>query len=184
MAVRGGNSTTLKVVLLVSIVALGLSILITAWGIPKQTASSLGSAANVHMGMDPGAVMDAEVQGVHHHLSVLLTNAAGKQLAIDDVVVGTDRITVLFHATGVKSIPFSQLAQDPLYQTEPPTLIQVLVDGASLVPIDAQTEGEQGGTRWGYIVVGWAGGTPHHVHISVERIEGDLQAKWVADSDL
>jgi len=184
MAVRGGNSMTPGFVRLVSIGAVALAILIAALGIRQLAAQSQGSTPTSQIGPDPGAVRDATVPGAHHNLSLASTNAAGKQLTIDDVVVGTDRITVLFHATGVKSIPFSQLTQDPLYQTEPPTLIQVVVDGAALVPIDAQTEGEQGGTRWGYIVVRWAGGTPHHIHISVERIEGDLQAKWVVDSDL
>lgn len=161
----------------VAITVGGLAVLLTALVIGQHVAQS--QLPNT------SPIEQLGVQGVHHRLGVVTVNAAGKQLTIDDVVVGIDRIAVRYHATGVKGISFSQLAQDPRYRTESPTLIRVTVDGKRLTPLDAWTQGEQGGTtREGQFIVRWAGGVPHHIHISVERIEGDLEANWEVDTDL
>jgi len=161
----------------VAITVGGLAVLLTALAIGQHVAQSQGS--------NKSPLEQLQVQGAHHRLGIVTVNAGGKQLTIDDVVVGSDRIAVHYHATGVKGISFSQVAQDPRYRTESPTLIHVTVDGHLLTPLDAWTQGEQGGTtREGQFIVRWAGGAPHHIHISVERIEGDLEAKWEVDADL
>lgn len=178
LAVRGGAKGILKNRLRHVGIALGaLAVLLTAPSIGQYVAQSQGS--------NTSPLDQLHVQGIHHRLGFVAVNAVGKQLTIDDVVVSTDRIAVHYHAAGVQGISFSQVAQDPRYRTESPTLIRVTVDGQRLAPLDAWTQGEQGSTtREGEFIVRWGGGMPKHIHISVERIEGDLQATWEVDADL
>jgi hypothetical protein len=160
----------------------GLLVLIAIVGaVTLLGALAVKPPAVPSQGCDYGPLQALAVQGVHHNLDLVQTNAAREQLTVDDVVVATDRIAVAYHATGVDST----FALDPRSGTEPPTLIHLVVDGQTLAPIDGSTGGEQGmPTMWGEFVGRWNGGTPHHIHISVERIEGDLQAKWEVDADL
>ncbi len=155
-------------------------------GIQQLAAQSHSSdgAQTIGSVVDPNVVREGTLGGLHHHLNLVSVGSGGRLFTLDSVVVETDRITILYHATGVKSISFAEVTQNPLYRTEPPTLVLVAVDGQVLTPIDAATEGPEGGTRWGYLVVRWAGGVPHHIHVSVKRVEGDQQATWEVDTDL
>ncbi len=181
MRVRRPNRAVYRLIWIIS-----GTVLVAGVGIQLLAAQSqrVSTPPVAQFAADPSGVREATIKGVHHHLSLVTANATGRQLTIDSVVVSTDRITLLYHATGIKCIDFSQISQIPLYRTEPPTLIVISVDGHALRPMDGATEGPHGGTRWGYFVVAWTGTSPNHIHVSIKRIEGDLLAKWEVDTDL
>jgi len=159
-------------------VAVGGGVVLTATLV--LLAESLGNSPSV---TSPAAVPTG--QAAPHRWGLVMSNPGGRQLIIDNIVVGADRNTLYYHVFGLKGISASQVGIDPRYQTESPTLIRVVVDGKPLAPLDAWTQGVEGSTtRQGEFIVRWTGGTPHHIHISVERIEGDLQAHWTIDADL
>jgi hypothetical protein len=166
-----------------AILIAGLAVRQLAAESPSPTTPFAGQVAT-----NPSELREGIIQGIHHHLGLVKANANGRQLTVDSIVVSTDRITLLYHATGITSIDFSQISQNPLYRTEPPTLIVISVAGLALRPMDGATEGPQegpqGGTRWGYFVAAWTGAPPHHIHVSIKRIEGDLLAQWEVDTDL
>ena len=149
------------------------------------TLALRGSPGGGQIANDPNAENQFGVQGTHHVLRLSSTNPSKKLFVIDEVVVGADKIAVRYHAAGISGIAFEDVTKNPLYRTESPTLIRVVVDGKLLVPVDAHTEGSRGGsTRNGEFVVAWKGGVPHHIHVSVVRIEGDTNAAWELDSAL
>ena len=125
------------------------------------------------------------LQGNHHRIGLELVNGAGKHFVIDDIVVGTDRIAIRYHATGISPVPPEERLQNALYKTEPPTLIKVTADGVDLRPFGATVGGQRGASSiHGEYVARFSGVPPHHLHIAVLRLEGDLGATFNTDVDL
>lgn len=125
------------------------------------------------------------ISGNAHQAMRVVRNQSGLSLAIDDVIVGSDRITVLYKVTGVSPIDFSQINANPVFAREGPTLLTITVDGVVLRPLGGTTGGEtQSSTISGEESLHWTGGRPRHFHIVVGRIMGDTRANFVADFDL
>jgi hypothetical protein len=146
---------------------------------------NLGHAEQIQI--DTGQTVEDRfgLQGTHHRINQQLVNAAGKVFIIDDIVVGKDKIAIRYHATGIAWIPFEELGQSGLYTTEPPTLIKVTTDGVKLLPADAHIGGENGSsTLHGEHVAVFTGSAPHHLQISVVRLQGDVDAVFATEVDL
>jgi hypothetical protein len=108
-------------------------------------------------------------------------NAHGQHLSLGYVIVGSDRLTIQYRATGISFDSGGGI--DPSGQ--PPTLISATADGKLLTPM----EGSVGGDPHTPIVTGdftwrWSGGNPRQIHQVVTRILGDPNANWVADLEL
>jgi hypothetical protein len=124
------------------------------------------------------------VQGEHHPFGRDLGLIDGRDLVIDDIIVGTDRIAVRYHATGIQMIQFGDLGNDPLIAQEGPTLIIAIADGQSLSRYEG-SDSTQGGSHAvsGEMVFRWSGGAFHHLVISILRIMGDVHAAWTTSFD-
>ncbi len=123
-------------------------------------------------------------QGEHHAVGRDLGLIDGRDLVIDDIVVGTDRIAVRYHATGIQMIQFQDLGNDPVIAQEGPTLITAIADGQSLSRIEG-SDSTRGGNNAvsGEIVFRWQGGAVHHLQVSIVRIMGDVHATWTSNFD-
>lgn len=144
--------------------------------------------ANNGLQIPPGNGLSPEerlgVQGQHYRLARDLGRNAGRDLVIDDVVVGTDRIAVRYHATGIQPVGFENIKDNPIFAAEGPTLITAMADGKLLIRVDSSTSGEQGSSSVrGEIVFRWQGGPVHHLGITFSRIMGDELAAWTTTVD-
>ena len=148
-------------------------------------ASVIGSAivraqvGQTQQGNGPPPEERFGIQGQHHQLGRDLGQTQGRDLVIDDVVVSTARIAVRYHATGVQSVPFEHINDNPLNAMQGPTLITVVADGKPLLPIEGTQSGERGGASVrGEHVFAWSGGSPKRLVISILRVMGDDRASW------
>lgn len=131
----------------------------------------------------PGNGISAEerlgLQGEHHRVGRDLGHVDGRDLVVDDVVVGVDRIAIRYHATGIQPVEFAHINDNPVFAKEGATLITARADGQQLIPFEGSTSGERGSSDiTGEMVFRWKGGPVHHLEISISRIMGDEHAAW------
>lgn len=153
-------------------------------------------AASCGVGPAPGAPCDAAcimakqaVQGEHHpvHRDLGMT-PDGRDLVIDDVIIGVDRIAILYHATGIQStMPRGEQSPtfiNPAFGLEGPTLIRATADGNTLQQMDGSQGGQSGmATMTGNAVYRLDRPVIHHLDISIVRILGDEKATWTTAID-
>ncbi len=160
------------VALVVTIMVIGAAVVYTQSGSRSQ----------------PGASLSPEdrygVQGIHHRVARDLGPIDGRDLVIDDVVVGTDLIDVRYHATGTQMIKFQQINDNPVFAREGPTLTRAIADGKSLLRYEGNEQSELGSSAVrGNMVFRWQGEAVHHLQISIVRIMGDEHATWTTSFD-
>jgi len=127
----------------------------------------------------------APTAGIVRKVARTIRSQTGKGLVIQDVVIGVNRLTIHYKATGISPIDFSNINADPTLAAQGPTLLRVAVDGRMLRTIEGTTSGEtQSSTILGEEVLQWSGGVPHHFSVVVARIMGDRQAAFATDFDL
>jgi len=73
-----------------------------------------------------------------------VVNANGQHFTIDGLYVTGDKLDLRYHASGVKDMSFVEIASNPLFRNQPPTLITVASDGNVYVPYDANVGGQHG----------------------------------------
>jgi hypothetical protein len=142
--------------------------------------------ANGGHGIPPGnGLSPAErlgVQGDHHHVDRDLGLVEGRDLIVDDVVVGTDRIAIRYHATGIHPVQFG--GDSPACVQNGPTLIIATADGKALTPFEGSDQNENGSSAvLGEMVFRWQGGKLHHLKLSIARIMCDEHAHWTTSFD-
>jgi hypothetical protein len=121
------------------------------------------------------------VQGEHQHAYRDLGSTNVRHLVIDDVVVGTDRIGVLYHATGIKAV---HAGGNPIFMQEGATLMTATSDGESLIRYEDSDVCQVGtSTVRGEMVFAWRGGRVHRLQISVFSIAGDDHTTWATTFD-
>ena len=170
------NRMALPVIgLAVACAAVGIMALINL-GQHEQIAIDTGQTREDRFGL----------QGTHHRVGMQLINAAGRVFIIDDIVVAKDRIAIRYHAIGVSPIPHQDaMTLNPLYKTEPLTMIKVTADGVVLLPYEATIGSDRDPAKLrGEHVSVFSGTAPHHLQISVVRIEGDLDAVFATEADI
>ncbi len=128
------------------------------------------------------------VQGVHHpvHQDLGMT-PDGRDLVIDDVIFGADRIAIVYHATGIQSaMPRGVQSPTalPAFGLAGPTLIKVTADGNVLPPMDGheRSQGDMSAMN-GEMVFRLERAAPHHLDVSIVRIFGDEKATWTTSFD-
>jgi hypothetical protein len=135
-------------------------------------------------GSGPSPLDRFGVQGAHHRVDRDLGSIDGRDLVIVDVVVGTDRVAVRYHASGIQPVQFEHINDNPLFAREGPTLITAEADGRSLNRYEGTESSEVGNSAiQGEIVFLWQGAQLHRLNLSFVRLMGDEHARWTATFD-
>lgn len=124
---------------------------------------------------------DLVVQGDDHRVVRDLGSTNGRDLVIDDVVIGTDRIAVVYHASGIKAV---HTYDNPAFAREGATLVTMSADGKSLIRYEDSDSCTTGSSAVrGAMVFRWQGGPVHHLQIWISSILGDGHATWTTIFD-
>ena len=111
-------------------------------------------------------------------------NARGQHFTIDALCVNGDKLDLRYHASGVSAIAFTDIGSNPLYRTQPPTLINVTSAGNVYRPYDGTIGGQQAvKTVQGEFIWTFTGKPPHHLDFAVVRLMGDTNATWTIHID-
>jgi hypothetical protein len=110
-------------------------------------------------------------------------NARGQHFTIDGLSVTGDKLDLRYHVSGMAT---RDAGEGPPQQcrNQPPELINVASDGNVYVPYDASVGGQAGiPSIQGEFIWRFTGKPPHHLVISVVRLECDTNASWTFHVD-
>jgi hypothetical protein len=136
----------------------------------RLSKSNPPAAAQITYRLDSASGLDA-------------VNASGQHFTIDGLTVTADKLDLRYHVSGL-SLRNPSEGPPPQCRNQPPDLINVASDGNDYVPYDSSVGGQQGNpTIQGEFIWRFTGKPPHHLVISVVRLECDTNASWTIHVD-